>query len=77
MPPWAHTAPERFAPSRRSNGPLLGLGDRDADCLKKYLEPTFQCDVETVRSAAGNDHPMVIVDSAALPSRTWRPDAKS
>jgi Putative DNA-binding domain len=37
--------------------------DRDliAGVVKKYLEPPFQCDVQIVRSAAGNDHPIVIV----------------
>lgn len=29
--------------------------------VKKYLEPTFQCDVSLVRSSAGNEHPIVIV----------------
>jgi hypothetical protein len=28
---------------------------------QKYLEPPVQCDVRVVRSAAGNDHPVVIV----------------
>src|ERR1700722_2574690 len=37
--------------------------DRDliAGIVKKYLEPTFQCEVHVVRSAEGNDHPVVIV----------------
>lgn len=42
--------------------PLLAC-DRDliASIVKKYLDPTFQCDVREVRSAAGNTHPIVIV----------------
>jgi hypothetical protein len=37
--------------------------DRDtvASIVKKYLEPTFQCEVRMVRSAAGNDHPVILV----------------
>jgi hypothetical protein len=37
--------------------------DRDliASIVKKYLEPTFQCDVREVVSSAGNTHPIVIV----------------
>jgi hypothetical protein len=37
--------------------------DRDliASIIKKYLEPTFQCDVRDVASSAGNMHPIVIV----------------
>ena len=37
--------------------------DRDlvAGIVKKYLEPTFQCDVQMVTSGAGNDHPVIIV----------------
>jgi Putative DNA-binding domain len=37
--------------------------DRDliASIVKKYLEPTFQCDVRDVVSSAGNTHPIVIV----------------
>ena len=37
--------------------------DRDviSSIVKKYLEPTFQCDVSFVRSSAGNEHPIVIV----------------
>ena len=37
--------------------------DRDliASIIKKYLEPTFQCDVRNVVSSAGNTHPIVIV----------------
>lgn len=37
--------------------------DRDfvASIVKKYLEPSFQCDVRQVRSAAGNTHPVIIV----------------
>lgn len=37
--------------------------DRDliASIVKKYLEPTFQCDVRDVQSSAGNTHPIVIV----------------
>lgn len=37
--------------------------DRDlvAGIVKKYLEPPFQCDVQTITSAAGNGHPVIIV----------------
>lgn len=37
--------------------------DRDlfAGLVKRYLEPTFQCDVHTVTSALGNEHPVVVV----------------
>ncbi len=37
--------------------------DRDlvASIVKKYLEPTFQCDVREVRSSVGNIHPVIIV----------------
>jgi hypothetical protein len=37
--------------------------DRDliSSIVKKYLEPAFQCDVQVVKSTAGNDHPIVIV----------------
>jgi hypothetical protein len=37
--------------------------DRDlvASIVKRYLDPTFQCDVLAVPSAAGNDHPVIIV----------------
>jgi hypothetical protein len=37
--------------------------DRDliASIVKRYLEPTFQCDVRDVQSSAGNTHPIVIV----------------
>jgi Putative DNA-binding domain len=37
--------------------------DRDliASVVKKYLEPTFQCDVRYVGQSAGNTHPVVIV----------------
>jgi hypothetical protein len=40
-----------------------GSVDRDlvAGIVKKYLEPTFQCDIQIVKSAAGNDHPVIIV----------------
>jgi Putative DNA-binding domain len=31
--------------------------------VKKYLEPTFQCDVEQVKSRAGKVHPVVVVPS--------------
>src|ERR1043166_516500 len=36
--------------------------DRDliAGIVKRYLEPPFQCDVHTITSTAGNDHPVVI-----------------
>jgi len=37
--------------------------DRDniSSIVKKYLEPTFQCDVVFVRSSAGNEHAIVSV----------------
>ncbi len=37
--------------------------DRDliAGIVKKYLEPPFQCDVRIVKSAAGDEHPVVVV----------------
>jgi hypothetical protein len=37
--------------------------DRDiiSSIVKKYLEPTFQCDVSVVLSSAGNEHPIVTV----------------
>ncbi len=37
--------------------------DRDlvASIVRKYLEPTFQCDLREVRSSAGNMHPIIII----------------
>jgi hypothetical protein len=37
--------------------------DRDliASIVKKYLEPTFQCDVRDIVSSSGNTHPIVII----------------
>ena len=37
--------------------------DRDlvAGIVKRYLEPPFQCDVQIIRSAAGNHHPVIVV----------------
>jgi len=35
--------------------------DLIAGIVKKYLEPPFQCDVSSVASAAGDNHPIVIV----------------
>jgi hypothetical protein len=35
--------------------------DTVAGVVKKYLEPTFQCDVLMIRSAAGNEHPVIVV----------------
>ena len=37
--------------------------DRDliASIVKRYLDPTFQSDVRIVKSALGNDHPVVII----------------
>lgn len=37
--------------------------DRDliSGIVKKYLEPTFQCDVLNIKSATGNDHPVIVV----------------
>lgn len=39
--------------------------DRDliSGIVKRYLEPPFQCDARVVKSAAGNDHPIVTVPS--------------
>lgn len=41
--------------------------DRDliASIVKKYLEPTFQCDVHVVGSSTGSQHPIVIVPPSA------------
>jgi predicted HTH transcriptional regulator len=38
--------------------PFAKTIDRDiiSSIVKKYLEPTFQCDVTFVRSSAGNEH---------------------
>jgi len=44
--------------------PYSGVSwDRDSisGIVKKYLEPTFQCDVFGVQSTAGNQHPIVLV----------------
>ncbi len=43
--------------------PFAETIDRDiiSSIVKKYLEPTFQCDVSLVISSAGNKHPVVIV----------------
>lgn len=52
--------------------------DRDliSSVVKRYLDPTFQCDVLAVTSAAGNNHPVVFVPRIAhiqsVPSRTAR-----
>jgi hypothetical protein len=35
--------------------------DTVASIVKKYLEPPFQCDVYLVQSAAGNEHPVILV----------------
>ena len=37
--------------------------DRDliASIVKRYLDPAFQCDVHTIKSASGNEHPVIIV----------------
>ncbi len=44
--------------------PFPGLNrDVVAGIVKKYLEPTLQCDVHSVRSTAGNEHPVIIVSS--------------
>lgn len=42
--------------------------DRDliAGITKKYLEPTFQCDVFMIGSRAGSDHPVIVVPSHGL-----------
>lgn len=29
--------------------------------VKRYLEPTFQCDIQIIRSEIGNDHPIILV----------------
>jgi predicted HTH transcriptional regulator len=42
--------------------PEIEIGrDLVASIVKKYLEPTLQCDVAIVSSATGNDHPIIIV----------------
>ena len=45
--------------------PFAGKIDRDiiSSIVKKYLEPTFQCDVSFVISSAGNKHAIVTVCS--------------
>lgn len=50
----------QFAGQNRFPSPAC---DRDlvAAIVKKYLEPTFQCDVRDVRSSADNVHPIIIV----------------
>ena len=37
--------------------------DRDliSGIVRRYLEPTFQCEVQVIRSAAGHEHPIVVV----------------
>jgi len=35
--------------------------DRSSGLVKRYLDPTFQCDVQVVRSQAGSDHPVIVV----------------
>jgi hypothetical protein len=35
--------------------------DLISSIVKKYLEPTFQCDVRHVQSSAGNTHPIIVV----------------
>src|SRR3954447_14651308 len=35
--------------------------DLISSIVKRYLEPTFQCDVQIVRSSIGNEHPVIIV----------------
>lgn len=35
--------------------------DLVSSIVKKYLEPTFQCDVRTIKSRAGNEHPVIVV----------------
>jgi hypothetical protein len=35
--------------------------DLVAGIIKKYLDPTFQCDVQVVSSRAGNNHPIIVV----------------
>jgi predicted HTH transcriptional regulator len=51
--------------------PFAKAIDRDniSSIVKKYLEPTFQCDVVFVRSSAGNEHAIVSVPAhGATPS---------
>lgn len=35
--------------------------DRISGLVKRYLDPTFQCDVQVIRSQAGSDHPVIVV----------------
>ncbi len=52
------------APEFAGQNPFAKVGyDRDAlaGVVRKYLEPTFQCDVHSVVSSAGNAHPVVVV----------------
>lgn len=42
--------------------------DTISGIVRKYLEPTFHCDVEHVQSTAGNIHPIVVIPShGAIP----------
>jgi Putative DNA-binding domain len=40
--------------------------DEITSIVKKYLEPTFQCDVRLIVSSAGNTHPVIIVPPHGL-----------
>lgn len=50
----------QFAGPNPHGAPAISR-DLISSIVKKYLEPPFQCDVEFVRSSAGNVHPVVRV----------------
>jgi Putative DNA-binding domain len=53
--------------------------DTVAGIVRKYLEPSFQCDVQMIRSAAGNEHPIIIVPphgAAPVCARAGGPEIK-
>ena len=55
---------DSLAPSERSAVELTSINrDVVAGIVKKYLEPSFQCNVESVRSSIGNTHPIIIIPS--------------
>jgi hypothetical protein len=62
-----------FADDMRSAGPspfATPVVDRDlvSAIVKKYLEPTFHCDVRVLRKGGGAEHPIIIVPPhAAVP----------
>lgn len=55
---------EDLSPSQPNQFPKLALShDLVSSISKKYLEPAIHCDVETIRSALGNTHSVVVVPS--------------